>query len=111
MWPSSARLLICPLASWVNGLQGFQRECDMDLEWIVEKRARNSDPLLIYGPMSVTKTLPHGTPEDVKKEVEWAMSVCRDKASLINFTSNTLVPDIPLENIRTLWDTALESQW
>ena len=105
------KLLDDVLATGVNGLQGFQHECDMNLEWIVEKRARNGDPLLIYGPMSVTRTLPHGSPEDVKAEVEWAMNVCRDKASLVFFTSNTLVPDISLENIQILWQTVLESHW
>jgi len=98
------------LATGVNGLQGFQKECDMDLEWIVDKRTRDGDPLLIYGPMSVTETLPYGTPKDVKAEVEWAMDTCRDKASLVYFTSNTLVPDIPLENIQSLWDTVLETR-
>lgn len=105
------KLLDDVLATGVNGLQGFQRECDMDLEWIVNKRARNGDPLLIYGPMSVTKTLPFGTPQDVQAEVEWAMNTCRDKASLVFFTSNTLTPDIPLENIQTLWRTVQESHW
>jgi hypothetical protein len=105
------RLLDDVLTVGINGLQGFQQECGMDLEWIFEKRARNGDPLVIYGPISVTKTLPHGTPEDVKAEVEWAMRVCRDKASLVFFTSNTLVPDIPLENIQTLWDAVLGSRW
>ena len=99
------------LATGVNGLQGFQKECDMDLEWIVEKRVRAGDPLLIYGPMSVTETLPYGTPADFRIEVNWAMNVCSDKASLVYFTSNTLVPDIPLENIQTLWETVLNSQW
>ena len=106
-----SKLLDDVLATGVNGLQGFQQECDMNLEWIVEKRARNGDPLLIYGPMSVTKTLPYGSPKDVRAEVEWAMNVCRDKASLIYFTSNTVVPDIPLENVQTLWDTVLKSRW
>ena len=53
----------------------------------------------------------HNSPEDVKAEVAWAMDLCRDKASLVYFTSNTLVPDIPLENIKTLWGTVLESRW
>ena len=99
------------LACGIGGLQGFQRECGMDLEWIVDKRTRTGDPLLIYGPMSVTKTLPHGTPDDVRAEVEWAMNVCRDKASLVIITSNTLTPDIPLENIQTLWQTVQDSRW
>lgn len=93
------------LACGVGGLQGFQRECGMDLTWIVERRTRNNDPLLIFGPMSVTTTLPHGTPEDVRREVRWAIDTCRDKASLVFFTSNTITPDVPLENIRALWDT------
>jgi hypothetical protein len=101
------RLLDDVLATGVNGLQGFQRECDMDLEWIVQKRDRNGDPLLIFGPMSVTRTLPQGTPEDVHAEVEWAINTCQDQASLVFFTSNTLTPDIPLKNIRALWDTVM----
>lgn len=105
------KLLEDVLSVGVNGLQGFQRECNMDLEWIVNKRACNGDPLLIYGPMSVTKTLPFGTPHDVRSEVEWAMNTCRDKASLVFFTSNTLTPDIPLENIQTLWQTVQECHW
>lgn len=83
----------------------------MGLEWIVDKRTRTGDPLLIFSPMSVTKTLRHGTPKEVQAEVEWAMNVCRDKSSLVFFTSNTLTPDIPLENIQTLWQTIQDSHW
>jgi len=99
------------LACGASGLQGFQRECGMELEWIVDKRTRNGDPLLIFGPMSVTTTLPHGTPEDVRAEVHRAMDLCRDKASLVFFTSNTINPDVPLENLQTYWRTVIESSW
>ncbi len=105
------RLLDDVLALGIHGLQGFQRECGMDLEWIVEKRTQDGDPLLIYGPVSVTRTLPHGTPDDVRAEVAWALRTCRDKASLVFFTSNTLTPDIPLANIRALWDAVRSSAW
>ncbi len=99
------------LACGVGGLQGFQRECGMDLEWIMDRRTRDGDPLLIFGPMSVTTTLPHGTSEEVCAAVRWAMDVCRDKASLVFFTSNTITPDVPLENIQVFWQTVLESAW
>ncbi len=99
------------LACGIGGLQGFQKECGMDLEWIVDLRTRQGEPLLILGPMSVTTTLPHGTPQDVKSEVRWAMDTCRDKASLVYFTGNTINPDVPLENIRAYWQTVLESSW
>ncbi len=83
----------------------------MDLSWVVDLCTRDGDSLIIFGPMSVTRTLPYGTPEDVREEVHRAMAISRDKASLVFFTSNTITPDVPLENIRTYWQTVLESQW
>lgn len=106
------RLLLSEvLACGIGGLQGFQPECGMDLEWIVKLRTRLGDPLLIFGPMPVTKTLRFGTPEEVREEVRRAMALCRDDASLVFFTSNTINPDVPLENIRTYWGAVLESAW
>jgi hypothetical protein len=93
------------------GLQGFQHECGMELEWIVNLRTHQGDPLLIFGPMSVTTVLPHGTPEEVRAEVNRARETCRDRASLVYFTSNTINPDIPLENLRAYFDTVIESHW
>jgi len=81
------------------------------LTWIPDLKTREGDPLLIFGPISVTKTLPFGTPEDVRAEVMTAMERCRDKASLVFFTSNTINPDVPLENIYALWNTVQESTW
>lgn len=99
------------LACGFAGFQGFQRECGVDIEWIVERRTRNGEPLLIFGPLSVTTTLPFGSPEDVRAEARRAMRACRDRASLVFFTSNTINPDVPLENIKAYWRAALESAW
>jgi len=99
------------MACGIAGLQGFQRECGMELEWIVDLRTRKGEPLIIFGPISVTTTLPHGTPDDVRAEVHRAMDLCRDRASLVFFTSNTIIPDVPLENIKTFWQTVIESTW
>jgi hypothetical protein len=99
------------LACGIGGLQGFQRECGMALDWIVDLHTREGDPLIIFGPMSVTTTLPYGTPEDVRAEVQRAMNTCRGRASLVFFTSNTITPDVPLENVRTFWQAVRESSW
>ena len=64
----------------------------MDLSWLVDLRTRGGDPLLFFGPLSVTETLPHGTSDDVRAEVRRAMDLCRDRASLVFFTSNTITP-------------------
>jgi hypothetical protein len=77
----------------------------------VDLRARNGNPLIIFGPMSVTKTLPFGTPDDVRSEVNRAANLCRDQASLAFLARNTITPDVPLVNIRTFWDVVLGSAW
>jgi hypothetical protein len=99
------------LACGVGGLQGFQTECGMDLAWIRHLRTRQDEPLLIFGPLSVTTTLPYGSPADVRAEVYKAMSLARDHVSLVFFTSNTITPDTPLENVLTFWQSVLESSW
>lgn len=99
------------LASGVSGLQGFQRACGLELEWIVDLRTRKGDPLIIYGPMEVAVKFRNGTPEDVREEVRRSMEICRDKASLVFFTSNTITPDIPLENVRAYWQAVRDSRW
>jgi len=99
------------LACGISGLQGFQRECGMELEWIVRRRTRAGDPLIIFGPLSVTETLPHGTAAEVRQAVHRAMEVCRSEASLVFFTSNTITPDVPLENVRAFWEEVSEVRW
>jgi hypothetical protein len=99
------------LACGVGGLQGFQPECGMSLEWIADLRTRAGDPLLIFGPMPVTGALRFGTPDDVRDEVRWAMDMCRDRAALAFLTSNTINPDVPLENIRAYREAVLNSTW
>jgi len=98
------------LALGASGLQGFQKECSMELEWITDLRTRGGDPLIIFGPISVQTTL-LGAADEVKNEVLRAMEICREKASLVFFTSNTINPDIPLENVLTLWQTVTNSTW
>jgi hypothetical protein len=99
------------LAAGFGGLQGFQPECGMDLSWIADLRTRTGDPLLIFGPLPVTTVLPHGTPGEVRAEVRRAISLCRDRASLVFFTSNTINPDVPLANLRAYFDEVLSSRW
>ena len=83
----------------VQGLQGFQPECGMVLDWLVERRTREGKPLLIFGPLAVTTELPCGTPEQIRAKVRHAIEVCRGRADLALFTSNTINPDVPLANV------------
>lgn len=87
------------LEAGVQGFQGFQPECGVTLDYVVQKRTREGERLVIFGPLAVTTELPVCSAEDVRRKVQRAQEVCRGKASLVLFTANTINPDVPLENI------------
>lgn len=91
------RLLECGL----RGFQGFQYEHAMDYEKICRMKTRDGDDLFIIGGVSVTRTLPHGTPADVKKEMEWLVKY-GPKRGLVLGGSSSITPGVPWENLRTL---------
>ena len=88
----------------VAGLQGFQEECGVNLADIVERRTLWGDPLIIFGPISVTRTLVQENPEGVRTKVREAIAICEGKASLVLKTSNEILPDVPLENLRAMYE-------
>ncbi len=92
----------------VGGLQGFQAECGVQVRDIVERRTIDGEKLIIFGPISVTETLVKETPEGVKRAVREAIEICRDKASLVLFTSNEILPDVGLENMKAMYDALRE---
>jgi hypothetical protein len=92
-------LLDMLLGAGVMGFQGFQPECGMTLDLVAGKRARDGERLLVFGPLAVTTELPVCTPDEVHLKVRAAIETCRGRASLVLFTSNTINPDVPLENI------------
>ena len=92
----------------VGGLQGFQPECGMTIDYVASKRATDGGRLLIFGPLSVTTELPVCTPEQVKAKVRRAVEVCREQADLVVFTANTINPDVPLENIVAMHEAVRE---
>ncbi len=86
----------------VQGLQGFQPECGMTIEYVAERRTREGEPLVIFGPLAVTTELPRCTPAEIRQKVRHAVDVCQGRANLVLFTGNTINPDVPLANIRAM---------
>jgi len=91
------RLLECGL----GGFQGFQYEDGMDYEAICRMKTRNGDGLFIIGGVSVTTTLPHGNPEDVRRQIAWLVEK-GPKVGLMLGCSSSIAPGVPIENIRAL---------
>jgi len=101
------RLFDLLIDAGVQGLQGFQPECGMRLEELVQRRTRDGEPLLIFGPLAVTTELPVCTPDEIYAKVRQAIATCKGRAVLVLFTSNTINPDVPLENIRAMYHAAM----
>ena len=91
------RLLDCGL----GGFQGFQYEDGMDYENMCQMKTRDGDGLFIIGGVSVTTTLPQGSPEDVRKEMDWLVEK-GPKVGLMLGCSSSVAPGVPIENMKVL---------
>jgi hypothetical protein len=85
----------------IKGFQGFQYEDGIDYVKLCKMKARDGEELVIQAGVSVTVTLPFGTPEDVKKELKFLVEN-GPKNGLILGLSSSLVPGVKWENIKTL---------
>jgi len=73
----------------------------MDYEKICAMKTRDGEDLLIIGGVSVTRTLPHGTPDDVKKEMQWLVRN-GPKRGLFLGASSSIAPGVPWGNLEAL---------
>jgi len=84
----------------IKGFQGFQYECGMDYEKICRLKTKDGEGLIIIAGVSVTRTLPMGTPEDVKHQLTWLVEN-GPETGLFLAGSSSVTPGVPWENIQT----------
>lgn len=89
----------------LNVFNPFQPEV-MDIEGLME---RYSGKLAFYGGLSIQKTLPFGTADQVREEVEHRLSLARRWGGLIVSPSHDMPADVPLSNILAMSE-ALKGQ-
>jgi hypothetical protein len=85
----------------LRGFQGFQYEAGMDYEKICRMKTREGDDLVIIAGVSVTRTLPMGTPDDVQREMARLVEN-GPKTGLFLGCSSSITPGVPWENMETL---------
>jgi len=85
----------------IRGFQGFQYEDGMDYERICGMQAKDGDDLIIVAGVSVTRTLPMGTPDDVKREMRWLVEN-GPRSGLFLAASSSVTPGVRWENIKTM---------
>jgi len=85
-----------------DAIHPIQPEC-MD---VAEIKRRFGDQVCLQGTISCQQTLPHGTAEDVSREVRERIACCGQDGGLILGPSNVVQPDVPVDNILALYLTA-----
>ncbi len=85
----------------IRGFQGFQYEAGMDYEKICRMKTREGQAPIIVAGVSVTDTLPHGKPADVKKQLKWLVDN-GPKTGLFLAGSSSITPGVPWENMTAL---------
>jgi hypothetical protein len=91
------------IAVGITGFQGFQYEDHMDYERICRMTDRDGNPLFILAGVSVTRTLPMGTKEDVVGELKWLVEHGPRTGFMLG-ASSSIVPGTPHENIKALME-------
>jgi len=86
----------------VNGFQGFQYEDGMDYIQICKMTPKRGGRMVIHAGVSVTRTLPFGTPDDVKNEIKFLVE--NGTPHMFLGFSSSCVPGTPFENIQTCVD-------
>ena len=83
-------------------LNPVQPEC-MDLRFLKETYG---DKLSFWGGISTQKTLPYGTPEEVKKETEDVIKLMSENGGYLTCSSQEIQTDVSYENLIALIETA-----
>ena len=87
----------------VVGLQGFEEEHGVRYDEIVKLKDRTDRPIGVWGCVSVTTTLPHGTVEDVRHSVERSFTLAGKGRGFVLSSTSSVMPEVPQENIDMLF--------
>lgn len=90
----------------VDGFQGFQEELGVSFAEIAKRKTKSGRKLILFGSMSVSRTLPWGTVEDVKREVEHCIDSATKGGGFFLFQANTVGPEVPVENLLAMYEHA-----
>ena len=99
-----------------HDVMGDLIDAGLDVWETVQVQAVGNDPrelkrkygrnITFYGGISTQKTLPCGTPQDVRKEVRERIAVLGHGGGYIVGSDHGVMPDVPLENVLAMYDEA-----
>ena len=105
IWHSDGNMndMLSPLIDiGMAGFQGFQEECGTKIRDVAKLRAKNGDPLILWGSCSVIDVLLKTDKVAIKKEVERVLDEW-PHPGLCLATASYLSPDIPEGNLELFY--------
>ncbi len=72
----------------------------------IEIKRRWGERITLHGCISIQRTLPFGSVDDVRREVETLIRQCGYNGGLVLLPSNNIQPDTPIENVLACYHTA-----
>jgi hypothetical protein len=91
------------IAAGFSGFQGFQYELGVDIYDLKKRRSRLGEEMLFFTGLSVSRTLPFGTAEDIRDEVDYFLDATDGGRGMFLFTSNVTGVEVPPENLQTAY--------
>jgi uroporphyrinogen decarboxylase len=85
-------------------LNPIQPECQDP----IEVKNKWGDRLVLHGAVSNQRSIPLGTPQDVKDEVRYLLEHCGKGGGFVIGPSNVLLPEYPAENIVAMYQAVSE---
>jgi len=87
------------IAIGFSGFQGFQYELGVDPYELKQRRSQLGEEMLFFAGMSVSRTLPFGTVQDIQAEVDYFLDFSDGGKGLFLITSNVSGVEVPPENL------------
>ncbi len=98
------------IESGIDGFQGFQEESGVSLYRLSRLKTKSSEKPILWGSISVTTTLPFGTPDDVRKDVIRCVREADDGSGFSLAPSSSVGPEVPVENIFAMCEVELRER-
>jgi hypothetical protein len=105
VWHSDGNMndLLDPLIDiGIAGFQGFQEECGTRLPEVAGRRARNGDPLILWGSVSAVDVVRRGTGAEIRREVQRVLDQW-PHPGLCLATASAMMEDVPHRNITEMY--------
>lgn len=94
-----------------SGFQGFQYELGIEIADLRQLRSLQGEELLFFTGLSVSRTLPLGTPEDVRAEVDYFVDSTAGGRGMFLITSNVSGVEVPPENLEAGYRHVKTRRW